>query len=418
MFGKNTGSCKIIKMTNSPNSIVRGTYYTFVFFAPLEYLHLEIAGASLTKIFGYVFLLTAFMQPQVVFGRIPKMFWLFLSYVGFVSIFGFLMNSNGRAVFLQGFTFLQLLMVFLLSYNLMREDAIKKGTLLTLVLSSTFISLYLLLEGSILKYGRMTLEGINPNTPGALLALGLTAFVGMVFFRQKVSRSEKILFWICVGFFVLGIVSTGSRGSFIALVISLMVLLFQKDKSQSIVKLGFLMLFMVAALVLASYQIDAVRTRWEMAFTMGDTAGRDRIYGKVWEMFQERPMFGWGPADFREELGHRLGLSHGKSPHNMVFWLILEGGVFGAAFFLAGLWGCWRISWNTRGGNDGALPLALFTCLMIVDLSGVYIFLKVFWIFLAYILVSGHYPFGASNKRQVQQGAKMLQEKHLLNLKQ
>ena len=67
------------------------------------------------------------------------------------------------------------------------------------------------------------------------------------------------------------------------------------------------------------------------------------FFSAAWEMFLEKPLIGWGPANNISELGSRLGLGSAIGmPHNVYLWLLTETGLLGTVPFLAGLWLCWR----------------------------------------------------------------------------
>lgn len=90
-------------------------------------------------------------------------------------------------------------------------------------------------------------------------------------------------------------------------------------------------------------RIEALKTDLQLAFD-GDLSGslgqRVQIYRAGYALFQEKPVFGYGPGNEREEIaaktaeigGERLAYSHA---HNAVLNVALRSGLIGVAAFLA-----------------------------------------------------------------------------------
>jgi O-antigen ligase len=124
--------------------------------------------------------------------------------------------------------------------------------------------------------------------------------------------------------------------------------------------------------------------RWEQAYYDHNFSGRSNIYPAAIEMFLEKPVFGWGGQTHLYELGLRLG-TWGKDEHNLLLYLLLEVGLFGAVPFLIGVWLIVRRAWIARTGTFGYLPLALLTAVganVMVE-NGLDFRAKVFWLVLA-----------------------------------
>ena len=116
-------------------------------------------------------------------------------------------------------------------------------------------------------------------------------------------------------------------------------------------------------------------------------AGREKIFPAAWGMFQEKPLFGWGPVRHYYELGSRLGQPT-RDPHNLYLWLLVETGLLGAIPFFAGLWLCWHAAWKARHSIQGVVPVAMMLCLLVNNAKGTGLTDKLSWIILAYALAS------------------------------
>jgi len=193
------------------------------------------------------------------------------------------------------------------------------------------------------------------------------------------------------------IVFTGSRGGLVAVTIGLFALFLsgkgrapwlRTQLSKMRLKVGLIIVIAVSLLIGISYYYEPAKKRWEKTFTEGSMAGRERIFPAAVEMFFEKPLLGWGPTHHIYELGSRTGRPF-RDTHNLYLWVLTETGLVGAIPFFMAVWYCLRGAWKARGGVHGALPLALLLALFTINLSLTWHNMKLFWIVLAYTLVSG-----------------------------
>jgi len=287
-----------------------------------------------------------------------------------------------------------MLILFWISYNLMKEEGVVKGTLLTLAASCAVLAILQALGilDNVTSHGRVTVLRQNPNTLASVLSLGLLALVGLAYGRTEVDRKVRFLAWVLFGLLASSILSTGSRGPMVALIGGLAFFMLGGRSFGRKYKVGLVVILAVGSLVLASYQNQVVRERWEETFYEGSLSKRERIFPEAWAMFLERPFFGWGTEYNVRELGRRMG-GHRTDTHNSYLWALTETGLVGAIPFLTALWICWRAAWRARAGPQGVLPIALLVCLLLINMSGTYIVRKLFWVVLAYALASNtHSP--------------------------
>jgi O-antigen ligase len=299
------------------------------------------------------------------------------------------------AVITQLFRFSQLLVFFWIAYRLLMFEGVVRSTLLTLAASCVLLAVLQTAGVVTTETGRAGLEristfGDNPNIVAAILGAGLLCLVGLAYGRQDMTLKLRILAWLTSGFLLIGIVRTGSRGSLLALVLALIALTVRPSVIAERMKIMLIALLMIVVLAVASYQIDAVRERWEMTYFDRDAAGRQVLLPAAWEMFLEKPTLGWGPVSHAYEMAVRSRKPMGD-PHNLYLWILIETGLVGAIPFFLGLWLCWLGVWRARHGPQGSLPLALFLFVLVINLKGTYLYVKLFWIVMAYALATGSY---------------------------
>ena len=378
-------------------SVIRYTYYAFIFSVPIEtlWIGIESGDFSVSKLIGIAFIATALLQPQVCFKMPPRPFWYFLAYIligAGLAIFQSPQPAMGRLA-AQVFTFVLLLVLFWISYNLFQDKSIVKGAFFTLIASCALLTALMWRDPSYTSMapGRVTAMSFNPNTIAATLAVGLLALLGLAYARTDMdarimTARVKLLAWLCFGWLAVGLVATGSRKAMIGLLVGVFLLVVKQGNFARKVQVGIIALLAIIALAWTAYDNQVIWSRWEQAF-LGDRSGREAIHPEAWNMFMEKPFFGWGLVANARELGARFGWP-ALDPHSLYLSILTETGLFGSVLFFSGLWICWRAAWRASHGAEGSLPVALMGCLLVVNLAGGLQYRKLFWIILAYSLAS------------------------------
>jgi len=159
------------------------------------------------------------------------------------------------------------------------------------------------------------------------------------------------------------------------------------------IKIGLVIMVLLGLMALVGLSLNTdMGERFERTLSKGDTAGRETIFLEAVAMVNEKPLMGWGPNRFTAELGKRVGKEE-KAAHNLYLKLLLEVGILGAVPFLLGLGMCFRAAWKARYGLEGSLPVAMLVTLLMLNMSGSWDNRKIFWIVLAYALVSTRYTY-------------------------
>ena len=374
---------------------LRWVFALFVFSIPFQAVDTGFTQtASVSKIIGYLLLLLALIYPGVCFRRFPLAVVCFMAYVLELMVYApFQAGIYQPGIRYRLFTLVQVLVMFIISYNLLRQPRMVGlmlgsfsaacAVLAALNLAGVTASAVKLAEGE-----RVTTFGEDLNTAGSVFGLGLLAIVGLVYGRMRRGRSRNFLAWVMLPLLSLSVVRTGSRGALVALAGGLLVFLLRRGS----VWLRFRNFMIVAAafvvIVVASLSMEMTRKRWEATFERGSMAGRERIYPEAWKLFLERPILGWGPVANFYALGKRLLLPT-RDTHNLFLWLLTEVGILGSIPYLAGLYLCVRTAWRSRAGPEGVLPLAMLVSALLINMSLTWIEAKPFWLVLALALASG-----------------------------
>ena len=395
-------------LASRPNRLTRYAFYGLVFSFPWEGVNIGLGESlSVAKLAGYFFFGVALLQPKITFRFPPKTFWLFLTYFFIycaVAIYGD--ASYDQEIRRIVFSLIQMLVLFWLSYNVMHDERSVKGFLWALIASLVSLPIIGLFMGGVITSagsGRLSAFGANPGTTGATLALGLIALLGLVFGRERPEKIMRLLAWlpflIMCGF----LISTGSRGGLLAFVIGMAFFLLKRGNIQTKIALGIIAILGLGTLTLLTVQFfPESLARIERTVTAGDTAGRGEIYLQGAKMVNQKPLFGWGPVRYKSELAFRLGGSRtSKDAHNLPLKILLEVGIVGAIPFFLGLGYCFLAAWKARYGLEGSLAISMLVTLLLVNMSQSWDNRKIFWIVLAYALVSGRHRFLLMNPKKV-----------------
>ena len=387
------------------NWIIRYTFYAFIFSLPFEEAYIAGGTASLPKLLGVALAAFAVLQPRVCYEFPPKAFWWLTCYLfihGLWALYLILFPPNipdiSSAVISSVFRFVQFLVLFWISYNLLKQERIVNGAFWALSVAAIVLAVLQLLgitsevtgsTSAVSKgMGRVTAFEGNPNNLAGVLSLGLLALFGLAYGRTKNDWKARLLFWFGAGILAVAIVQTGSRGPLVAVLVSLAVFFLKGKKLATKLKFGVIALAGVLFLVIVSYHNEAVRVRWEKTFYDENLAGRDKIYPAAVGMILESPLIGWGPINHVWELGPRVGEQF-RDEHNVYLWILAEVGLVGAIPFFIVLWLCWRSAWSARYGVQGSLPVMMLLFILTAGISGTNHDRKYYWVILSHALAAG-----------------------------
>ena len=393
--------------------VIRWIFYAFVFSLPFETV--KSGYLEPPTILGGLLLMTTLLQPGLFLRWPPRAFWCFFVYLYFSVAVAPLEPAVYRGeVVGKVFLLAQLTVLSWIAFSLMREERVARAALLALVAACGALSVLQVAGvaaqptdiGAMAE--RVTAFGFHPNNLARILTLGVLAAIGLTYGRTKSIVRPRFLVWPLVVVVGIALVQTGSRGGLLALAAGLMVFVFNGrnfvTKLRNVVGVLLIMLFFVWA----GFQFESTRIRFEKTLEDGDLARREQIYPAAWEMFQERPLLGWGAIASTYELGWRLGHidEDTKNPHNLVLYGLVSTGIVGAIpLFLGTGLAAWA-AWKSRRGPHGVLPLAMVTAVLAANMSGLWLFNKLHWLVMAYAVASVQY-----RRQEVGRGFAYLRDK-------
>ncbi|HZO89650.1 MAG TPA: O-antigen ligase family protein [Chthonomonadaceae bacterium] len=388
-----------------PSRIICALFYALVLAIPFETLDI---GISLTpsKLLGYLFFLAAMFQPRITLRRPPKAVFCFALYLyAAIAIAIFQFDRYQDDILTKLFASVQMMVLLWLAYNMLRHERVLRLTLRTLALACVLLALLQLSgiarttfeEGG--THYRISTIGQNPNELAATLAIGFLALLGLAFSRDARLTALRYAAWPVLAVIPLAIVQTGSRGGILALTAGLLVYLLQGGTIWIKLRNALIILAAMGVVIWGISQSEVAAMRWERALEKGNFAHRERLFPAAWEMFMERPVFGWGTTYNLVELHRRVPLPvtaslkrkmnvEQQDVQNVILWVLTETGLAGGIPFIIGVWLWLRAAWQARDGLYGALPLAMTITMLQMNMSGAWLYRKLFWLLIAFALAS------------------------------
>ena len=384
-----------VREAHAVNPLVRWAFYLFVASIPFETMTMGVP-IELTMITGSLLILSTILEMRIFYRWPSGAFWCFLIYLYICVVISVFEKTSYRLEVAWSLVVLtQLLLVFWISYNLMRNHSIARRALLIFVAACAALAVFQFLgitarvSDAGAKVERVSAMGLNPNDLARILVLGLLALVGLAYGQGK-SALHRYLAWPLFAVMGVTIVQTGSRGALVAMAAGLMIFVLNEGSVWSKVRNVVTILLLVGFFAFVSFESDVARERFERAEEEGGLARREEIYPNALEMFLERPVAGWGVVGYTYELGSRLGHidEQTKNAHNLILHALASTGLLGAIPLFLGIGFCLRAAWQARRGSQGVLPLAMIVTVLMANMSGLWLYKKLNWVVLAYALAS------------------------------
>jgi O-antigen ligase len=376
--------------------IVRWSFIGFFGVLPFEAVSLSFTSFSVAKLSGVPLIVAYFFFYNPISGKRPfppgsAPLACFLTYFLVFAANGIFLDGFHLSQFFSVFlTLTQLLLIFWISSSLLRVELLSRRALLAFAFASVALALGTLLQVPGFSTSiesrigeRITALDFNPNYLAYTMALAAIILIGTALEIQvRYSWSKALLIALVLPLLALT-VRTGSRTGIAAFLIGFAMCLLPNRQSGRRLIIIVLCVFVGVSLLGLASQHQTVLARFEQS-TSGDFAGRQVIIPTSLRMIAERPLFGWQPVAYWEELGRRVGKIWGaKDAHNLVFHLLMEVGLFGAVPFLIGVALCALGAWKARSGKFGNLPFALLMMTLSANLTHTYLGRKPQWLILA-----------------------------------
>lgn len=186
-----------------------------------------------------------------------------------------------------------------------------------------------------LNSGRMIFWGENPNSTSTRIALGALILSYYIFLNPLKWGRKRYMFTPLLLPMFLMVLASGSRGSTLLMLLSIVMMLFLgensvQSKTVSILVITSLILFFFYRIYL-NYANDLAIYDRLISMTEGNDAGRNRLNKYAWEIFLDSPFIGFGSVGFTHEMHLRFG--EDRTVHNLYYYILATTGIMGAIPF-------------------------------------------------------------------------------------
>jgi O-antigen ligase len=315
----------------------------YAFAVPWEYsLDLGEPFGNAARILGILLLLAA--VPGVLIAKEVRrpgvVQWLVLAfYLYFVCSYFWTVDQEASVEKMRAY--LQVMVIVWLIWEIADTPEHLRGLLrafvagcwvLAVLTFLNFLSASAFEAGQLAGQARFVAEGQDPNDVARFLDLGFP-LAALLFTteRQWLTRS------LAIGYVPAGLVAvllTASRGGFsgalAALLGSAVLLVMWRPRSSSMVFVGLAGMAGALFLFVPAGALDRLATIPEEV-SGGDWNDRLNIWNAGWNAFRAAPWWGYGAGTFTSA----AGLAAGDTAHNTVMAVLVTGGLFGTAIFVA-----------------------------------------------------------------------------------
>lgn len=232
----------------------------------------------------------------------------------------------------------QFYVLFLFSYILF----VNQNADLKKYLDAVYISGFVLLLYTLYRYGlnsfllgmqlgeRMGGEFSNENIFGMVFSQAI--LVGFYYFIKTKNRSRKVFYLISIAAFTFFALSSGSKKAFLMIFVGVLAICFLEYGFRKLWKVLFIGgLAVVILLLLLRLPVFSVIQDRLMSFFVGEYNASDAYRVKLidagWELFKEKPIFGYGISNFSRVSGL------GSYAHNNFIEVAVSTGIVGFVFY-------------------------------------------------------------------------------------
>jgi|WetSurSiteA1Bulk_404760.scaffolds.fasta_scaffold05189_2 O-antigen ligase len=307
-----------------------------------------------------------------------------------LSLFiSYLINYEGYDIsFRLLFMIIQNIVFFWIVANILKNNPEAGYKVLLSLNLAIFVSalLFMLGIGVEITEGRLTIFSENANRLGMFSIFSILFIISNVFEnKQHLGSSRYLLLTLTIPLANMA-AQTGSRSTYIGLLLTIALYFVLKSKSKFSLKIVYFFLGGVALFALNSYLMtfDVLSERMNSFYSEGNLSGRDVIWQFVMTRIMEKPIFGVGINGYTNIISELYGSFF--SPHNVFLEIFAYSGLLGLLIFLYFIFQMVREGYYINKYDNYLMPLLYLVLILFVFLSGQALNLKAFWIIYAYLV--------------------------------
>jgi O-antigen ligase len=316
-----------------------------------------------------------------------------------ISIINFVPYTRVSMSFIRQFP-LYIMVVYILSDAMIKGNLSLRVILIYYIAGFTFMSILFLMGIDVKESeeGRRTILGINANK---IAIYGNVAILFCLNLLQKFrfSNQKRYLLYFLFPIFIYMIVSTGSRGGVIGLLLSILIYYYFKGQGfQGKFGNSFKGLLIIGILVLVFLSNDLLYQRF---FQTGNemTSDRSSIWEVAYSIVSNNLIFGVGVFKYESEMIHLYGKY--KATHNEFLSILIFSGMIGLSVFLYFLTKVYKCAIYSNRNQQNPIFISLFALMVFTLFKGGGFFLTLFLWFVFSLILTSNVNFGKFKQNYV-----------------
>lgn len=367
--------------------------YLASFLIPLEDVTTLFTNVTLLKILLAFTFLAWLLRELVSKNRIRFQQMSFIVLLAIWSVMSLVWSYSLNDSLERISTFIQVILFSIMAFNLLKTKSDIERVMIIYIFASVLtaiIAINLLSSGVLLRNRAAFIEGQNPN--GFSRSLGMSLLF-ILYFLQTDRFKHKFLLYPFGVMFLLVIVLAQSRGTYIALIVSLPIIIYYSKFGNN---LRFIIMGTIAALLtfylFPNILLEYVFPRALAGFTEFSLGGRNVIWLVGWEMIKDHPFFGVGFGNFTSIYGQYSlplrGWYAETDPHNVFVAFQAELGIVGTVIFSLFLYRIYKKikSIDSKHLIDKAWSLSFLLYIVVGAMSNSLHYTKFFWLEVALVV--------------------------------
>ncbi|PRP66923.1 O-antigen ligase family protein [Nonlabens agnitus] len=326
---------------------------------------------------------------------LPLFLILFILFVASVS-YGAIVNES-VSLFNVNFFLVILIYIILSAFFNINKDAIPLSLIFFSVGTAILSFLYffdILATGLEVRNDRLLFLGENPNSLSVRIALGVVIFIWVTWRNiLEYNRFKRFCFLIPVPFMIALIIASGSKGSFLLCIISIVILLIVSKNISSKTKI---ITFLILPIVLIPfYKLFIESSLYDRFLNSSLTTGRSEIWEQALNIFYENPL-GVGEGGYFREIREATGDS--IDTHNLFIYLLATGGFISFILFVFFYYKLLVKAYlSFKNSSEPIFLIIWISMFFVMNKTGGVISYLVMWFFLA--MINSRFMFIGEKKK-------------------
>jgi O-antigen ligase len=365
-----------------------------VFVIPWENA-ITIEGLGTVSRFLGLFLFAAWFASSLFSGRVRRPHLFHVIVVAFIiwNAAGIFWSVDPGATLKRAITFIQLGMLTFIIWDLNRTRPALRSVLQAYIFGA-YISVGSIFYNFILNkevgFSRFAAAGFDPNDIGVIFAIGIPLAWYLAFLQPGCQRSLVWLNYAYIPLAVFAILLTASRDAALALVPSIILILWSLKKLDFFRRAAVITILLCSAWIIytfvPAYSFERLKTT-PTEITQGNLNSRTLIWEAGLRVYNDSPLWGAGGGSYPYVVQPVLGRE--EVAHNSFLSVLVECGIIGLCLFLGILFTALR-SANRHDLMHRAMWLAVMAVIVFGASALTWEYRKPVWLFMTLAVASAN----------------------------